>query len=223
MIVRPSFISLRLFSFQNIQFLKHSIRIKFFRKTKCVYFSLTNERLIIIADVRALNVQKSCQSSNRVSKCIHLALKSDRIFFANDSRRERAKINRSNREQREAKDRCRFTYVTRGASTAHIHSPIKTYARLVTRGVHRNTVKSSHVDNVCDAPSRAEPSRAKVSAHVALSRLPFKRNFHTGRYTTAHAEKRPIVPITRDDTITRTKTVVEPLTQGRVEGKRRFD
>lgn len=143
-----------------------------------------------------------------------------RQFVKKPMIRERAKINRSNREQREAKDRCRFTYVTRGASTAHIHSPIKTYARLVTRVTE---IPWNLLTWIMFAPSRAEPSRAKVSAHVALSRLPFKRNFHTGRYTTAHAEKRPIVPITRDDTITRTKTVVEPLTQGRVEGKRRFD
>lgn len=49
-------------------------------------------------------------------------LKSDRIFFANDSRRERAKINRSNREQREAKDRCRFTYVTRVERAQRIYT-----------------------------------------------------------------------------------------------------
>ena len=53
-----------------------------------------------------------------------------------------------------------------GASTAHIHSPIKTYARFVTRCVHRNTVKFFHVD-IMLATSRAEPSRAESEGERA--------------------------------------------------------
>lgn len=53
-----------------------------------------------------------------------------------------------------AQDRCRFTHVTRVEQASHIHSPIKTYARLVTHlyvpythtHTHREggTVKFSH-------------------------------------------------------------------------------
>lgn len=96
--------------------------------------------------------------------------------------------NRSRRqsgEQREriGTDRCRFTYVTRVEQAAHIHSPIKTYARLLTHLDAYTEIPWNFLTRIyaciCVRNSRVrecvavDASRSKVSAHVALSRLPF--------------------------------------------------